>query len=159
MNEQVTQLRPVRQRDVPEILALIGEIYAGYGCTLDAAGEEPHLLCPGEYFRAGGGDLWVVEVAGVVRATVAVKLHKDAGELKTLYVHPTLRRQGWGRKLTELAIEHARQHQKPRMFLWSDTRFTDAHRLYRRMNFREFGVRDLHDSNNSTEYGFELSLA
>jgi len=151
-------LRPTVPEDVPGILALIGEIYVEYDCVLDAEGEERHLLEPGPYFRAHGGEFWVVEEAGRVRATVAVMLHEDAGELKSLYVHPSLRQQGWGRRLTELAIDFARSHHRPRMILWSDTRFTKAHRLYRALGFRETGTRELHDSNNTVEYGFEKSL-
>ena len=94
----------------------------------------------------------------MIAAAVAVMLHDDAGELKTLYVHPSLRRQGWGRRLTELAMDYARSRGKTKMILWSDTRFTDAHSLYRSMGYREIGIRELHDSNNSVEYGFELSL-
>jgi putative acetyltransferase len=151
-------LRPTVPEDVPGILALIGEIYGEYDCVLDAEGEERHLLEPGPYFRAHGGEFWVVEETGRVRATVAVMLHEDAGELKSLYVHPSLRQQGWGRRLTELAIDYARSNRRPRMILWSDTRFTKAHRLYRAMGFQEIGTRELHDSNDTIEYGFEKSL-
>lgn len=152
------KVRPTVPEDVPGILALIGEVYREYDCVLDAEGEEPHLLEPGPYFRAHDGEFWVVEDEGKVRATVAVMLHEDAGELKSLYVHADLRRQGWGRRLTELAIAHARSRGLRRMILWSDTRFTSAHRLYRGMGFQETGVRELHDSNNTVEYGFEKEL-
>jgi GNAT superfamily N-acetyltransferase len=151
------QPRPTIPEDVPGILALIGEVYSEYDCVLDAE-EEHHLLEPGPYFRARDGEFWVVEEEGRIRATVAVLLDGDAGELKSLYVHSSLRRQGWGRRLTELAIDYARAEGKQKMILWSDTRFKDAHRLYRSMGFREMGLRELHDSNNSIEYGFELSL-
>jgi N-acetylglutamate synthase-like GNAT family acetyltransferase len=151
------KLRPTVTEDVPGILALIGEVYKEYGCVLDAEGDERHLLEPGPYFRARGGEFWVVEEEGVIRATVAVMLSEDAGELKSLYVHSSLRRQGWGRKLTMLAIDYARARGKQKMILWSDTRFLDAHRLYAKLGFREMGTRELHDSNNSVEYGFELS--
>ncbi|MDT5123107.1 MAG: putative acetyltransferase [Acidobacteriota bacterium] len=150
--------RPTVPEDVPGILNLIAGIYAEYDCVLDAENDERHLLEPGTYFRAYGGEFWVVEENGVIRATVAVMLHDDAGELKTLYVHPSLRRQGWGRRLTELAMDYARSRGKTKMILWSDTRFLDAHSLYRSMGYREMGIRELHDSNNSVEYGFELSL-
>jgi putative acetyltransferase len=153
-----TDFRPTVPEDVPGILALISEVYGEYDCTLDAEGEERHLLEPGPYFRAHGGEFWVVEEEGRIVATAAVLLHEDEGELKTLYVHPSLRRQGWGRRLTMLAINYARDAGKRKMILWSDTRFLDAHRLYRSLGFRETGTRHLHDSNNSIEYGFELSL-
>ena len=152
------ELRPTIPEDVPGILALIGEVYGEYDCVLDAETDERHLLEPGPYFRARGGEFWVVEDRGSVRATVAVMLGEDAGELKSLYVHSSLRRQGWGRRLTELAIAYARANGRRKMILWSDTRFVEAHRLYRSMGFREMGTRELHDSNNSVEYGFELLL-
>ncbi|HEY0544399.1 MAG TPA: GNAT family N-acetyltransferase [Pyrinomonadaceae bacterium] len=154
------RLRPTIPEDVPSILSLIDGIFAEYACKLDAVNEDRHLLAPGPYFRASGGEFWVVEDdEGAILATAAVALHLDAGELKALYVHPKLRRHGWGRRLTGLAIEHARRAGRPRMLLWSDTRFQAAHRLYRSMGFTEFGERELHDSNHSREYGFELSLA
>src|SRR5688572_21028924 len=102
-------LRPTRPDDVPGILALIAEIYREYGCVLDAENDERHLLEPGPYFRARAGEFWVVEDDGQIRATVAVLLHGEEGELKSLYVHPSLRRQGWGRKLATLSIDYARK--------------------------------------------------
>ena len=151
--------RPAVPEDVPGIHALIGEVYAEYDCVLNVEPDEPHLLEPGAYFRAHGGEFWVVEENGRIGATVAIMLHEDSGELKSLYVHSSLRRQGWGRRLTELAIDYARAAGRQKMILWSDTRFLDAHRLYRSMGFHETGVRELHDSNNTVEYGFEMSLS
>ncbi len=152
------QLRPARPQDTPGVLALVAEIYREYECVLDAENEEPHLLAPGSYFRRSGGEFWVVEEDDAVKATVAVSLHQEVAELKTLYVHSSLRRRGWGVRLVNLATEHAREAGKLSIILWTDTRFLDAHRLYRRMGFSECGERELHDSNNSKEYGFTKSL-
>ncbi|HEX8142065.1 MAG TPA: GNAT family N-acetyltransferase [Pyrinomonadaceae bacterium] len=151
-------IRPATRDDTRGIHSLIAEVYAEYDCTLDVEGDEPHLIEPEVYFRRSGGELWVVEDEGIVRASGAVYLHREAGELKTLYVHPSLRRQGWGRRLVLMAMEHARRAGKRRMILWSDTRFLDAHRLYMSMGFSQTGVRKLHDSNNSVEYGFVKAL-
>ena len=152
------RIRSARPDDTLGVLALVTEIYQDYDCVLDAENEEPHLLAPGPYFRRGGGEFWVVEEDDVVKATVAVLLEQETAELKTLYVHSSLRRQGWGGRLVNLATEHARGAGKLSMFLWTDTRFLDAHRLYRRMGFSQCGERELHDSNNSREYGFTKSL-
>ncbi len=151
-------VRPTLPGDVPEILALIGQVYAEYGCVLDTDDVDKHLLDPGPYFRARGGEFWVLEHHGEIKATVAVQLYHDEGELKALYVHSSLRRQGWGRQLSELAIDYTRQAGKPRMILWSDTRFLEAHRLYQAMGFKPCGQRELHDINNTTEHGFALVL-
>ena len=154
----VPRLRRTEDRDVPGILALIAEVFAEYGCQLDAENEDTYLLAPGPYFRERGGDFWVVESQDGIVATVAVQLHDDAAELKCLYVHRTLRRQGWGRRLTELMMNAARAAGKRRMVLWSDTRFLAAHHLYETMGFARHGTRELHDSNNSIEYGFKIEL-
>jgi GNAT superfamily N-acetyltransferase len=152
------ELRPVQRSDVPAILELIGEVYAEYGCVLRAELEERHLLEPDVYFRRTGGEFWVLHEAGALRATCGVLLHPDSAELKSLYVHRSIRRQGWGRRLTLMVIDYARQHGRPRVILWSDTRFLDAHRLYRKLGFVQEGARELHDSNQSVEYGFSLAL-
>ena len=55
-------------------------------------------------------------------------------------------------------MDYARTKGKKRVILWSDTRFTDAHRLYRQLGFRQSSERDLHDIYNSSEYGFECEL-
>lgn len=151
-------LRPTVPDDVPGILTLIGEIFAEYGCTLDAQHEDTYLLRPGPYFRERGGEFWIVEERGQIVATVAVLLHEDAAELRCLYVHRALRRRGWGRRLTELTMDYARRAGRRRMILWSDTRFREAHRLYVKMGFSQRGTRELHDSNDSTEYRFEILL-
>lgn len=148
-------LRPTVPADVPGIHALIGEIYAEYGFAMDLAGTERPLVDPGPYFRERGGEFWVVDEDGAVRGTVGVWLHADAGELKSLYVHHTLRRQGWGRALVTKVIEYTKAANRPRTILWSDTRFLDAHRLYERMAFHRRGLRDLHDLYNSREILFE----
>lgn len=150
--------RPTAPEDVPGVLALIGEIFAEYGCVLDAVNEDTHLLAPGPYFRDHGGEFWVIEADGRIVATVAVVMLDDAAELKCLYVHRSQRRQGWGRGLTELVLDFSRRAGKRRMILWSDTRFADAHKLYLGMGFTQKGERELHDSNNTVEYGFELAL-
>ena len=145
---------------MPGIHKLIDEVYREYDCALDVLTDDTHLLAPGEYARARGGEFWVVESGDEILATVAVKLlSNDAAELKTLYVSPLLRRQGWGRKLSEMVIEYAHARGRRRMILWSDTRFTDAHRLYLSMGFRQLAeTRDLRDSNNTIEYGFEREI-
>lgn len=151
-------LRPARPEDVPALCALIASVYAEYGLTLNVEADEPHLVDPCAHFRRAGGDLWVYEESGAILASVAVLLREGEAELKTLYVHPSLRRRGVGAALTRHAMDFARAAGRPRVCLWSDTRFVDAHRLYTRLGFTQRGLRDLHDSNHSFEYGFELAL-
>jgi len=145
--------------DAPAIQQLVNGIFGEYGLAIAVDGVDEHLADSAEYFHARGGEFWVVEVGGRIVDTVGALPHEgDTGELKALYVHLSIRRQGWGRRLTKLVMDYTRATGKKRVILWSDTRFTDAHRLYHGMGFRQFGQRDLHDIYNSSEYGFECEL-
>lgn len=150
--------KPADSQNTAEIIDLVSEVYAEYHCVLDVETDEPYLLNAGEYFRSHGGEFWVIEDNGKIKATVAVKVLDDESELKTLYVHSSLRQRGLGRKLIALATDFARNAKSPKMFLWSDTRFADAHRLYEKMGFTLCGERECADVNNSIEYKFEKLL-
>ncbi|MCC6906404.1 MAG: GNAT family N-acetyltransferase [Phycisphaerales bacterium] len=158
-------IAPVTTDDLEDIYRLIGDIYREYGMTLVLADEaEQHLADPGAYFRKNGGEFWVVRDArdGRLIATAAVHLHEEdqnTAELKSLYVHRDHRRGGFGRALTTLAMRYARSRGRRRFVLWSDTRLTAAHAMYESMGFVRCGERDIVDSNNSHEYGFEIALS
>lgn len=151
-------LRAATANDTPGIQALIAGVFADYGYVLDVEREDPHLRDPCAYFRSNGGEVWVVEEEGVIVACAAVALHAQAAELKSLYVSHAHRRRGWGRRLTQMAIEHARRAGRGSMLLWSDTRFAEAHRLYESLGFRRTGERSTVCTNMFSEYRFEQSL-
>jgi putative acetyltransferase len=149
------KIRPVNKSDIPQIIKLISDIWAEYDCILDVENEERALLAPGEYCRANGGEFWVAAIKSEIVATVAViMLDEKTAELKTLYVRNDFRRQGLGEDLTKLAVKYAQMKGASQMILWSDTRFTKAHRLYERLGFEKLGRRELEDLNNSKEFGF-----
>ena len=146
--------------------ALIDVCYREYGLTLNLSDPcEHHLADPGHHFRSHGGEFWVViDDSNVVRATVALHIRSSAlaganlAELKSLYVDPTWRRQGWGRRLTLWVMDAARAIRCREIELWSDTRFAAAHALYESLGFKRFGRRDVEDSNNSSEWGYRRPL-
>ncbi|CAN5625360.1 GNAT family N-acetyltransferase [soil metagenome] len=153
------RIRPVIKRDIPQIIKLISDIWAEYDCILDTNIEEKYLLAPDVYFRQQDGEFWIVEEDNKIFATVAIMmLDEKTAELKSLYVHKNFRKQGLGEKLTELAINFARKKGRNKINLWSDTRFTKAHRLYERLGFERSGKRELHDLNNSVEFGFKRKI-
>lgn len=155
---------PIEPRDLPSVYALIAACYEEFGfrLNLDDACEQ-HLRDPRAYFRAHGGDYWVVrDEAGVVRATCALYLHSDVtppvGELKSMYVDRAWRRRGVGRALTRMVMGEAAARGCTEMELWSDTRFGPAHAMYESLGFTQIGEREINDSNNSVEYGFRRGL-
>lgn len=157
------QTRPVVDADADGLIALIGAAYAQYpGCVLDLPGVDADLLEPGTVAAAGGAPWWVVEAVGAgIIATIGAGPLDDRGdvELKRLYVAGTHRRRGLAAGLVARVEAHAAAVGAERVVLWSDTRFTDAHRLYERLGYRDTGARrDLHDPSRTTEINFVRDL-
>lgn len=156
----VAGLRAARDADGPALVGLIAGCWAEYpGCVMDVDGEEPWLRAPATAYAQWGGRLWVVQRHGALVACIGFKPYDGTGELKSLYVAATARRQGLGARLSRLVEEAAAARGVHRLELWSDTRFADAHRLYERLGYRRLpDTRDLHDRSDTTEYHYEKAL-
>jgi len=155
-------VRAVRDSDSAALIALIAGCFAEYtGCVLDVATEETWLREPATAYARAGGVMWVVTQGGAVVACIG---NKPAGpgerELKSLYVAASARRHGLGSRLVRLVEGAARELGATTVVMWSDTRFTDAHRLYRRLGYDQPGsTRELHDLSGTIEYFFSKALA
>lgn len=156
------ELREVRDEDETTLIALVEAAYAEYpGCVLDLPGIDADLVSPASSAARAGTVLWVVADEGRVVGSVGAGARSDDGqvELKRLYVAASHRRRGLAAGLVELVEQHAHDVHATTVDLWSDTRFTDAHRLYERLGYRPTGrTRDLHDPSNTTEYQFQRHL-
>jgi GNAT superfamily N-acetyltransferase len=150
--------RPVREADAPALVRLVGAAFDEHpGCVLDLGGLDADLLAPAAAAAATGARWWVVDGApDGIAATIGAGAPSDgAVELKRLYVAAAARRRGLGERLVRWVEEHARGLGAGRLELWSDTRFTDAHRLYERLGWLDTGRRrDLHDPSDTTERHF-----
>jgi putative acetyltransferase len=152
------RLRPGTDSDSAGVIALIRRIYAEYeGCVLDVDREEPGLRAPASSYDR----FWVLEeeegsrVVGCSACTIG----RDHVEVKKVYLDRDLRGRGWGRRLVEVVEETARGLGIRRIELWSDTRFTTAHRVYERLGYARLPEsRELHDLSNSTEYHYRKEL-
>jgi putative acetyltransferase len=155
-------IRPVRDEDAQDLYGLIAICYADYpGCFVDPHDDLPDLRAPGSSYAGTNGAFWAVEdERGRACACVAVDFPDiETAELHRLYVRPDRRGQGLGSLLVQQAESHARARGASRIVLWSDTRFTTAHRLYGRLGYRQAeGQRQLTDISQSAEYRFEKRL-
>jgi len=160
--DAVLNLRPAADADAQDLFGLLSLCFAEYpGCFVDPHDDLPDLRAAGSSFGRRGGAFWVVEdERGRVCACVAVDFPEaGAAELHRLYVRPDQRGRGLGAALVRKVERHAREEGATRIFFWSDTRFTNAHRLYERLGYaRVPGQRDLGDISNSVEYRFEKEL-
>lgn len=155
-------LLPVSDGDAQDLFGLLSLCFAEYpGCFIDPHDDLKDLRAPGSTPGGNGAVFWVTEdERGRVCACVSVDFPMEAtAELHRLYVRPDRRGKGLGSFLVRAVERHARKTGATRMIFWSDTRFTDAHRLYKRLGYIQTGKqRDLGDISNSSEYHFEKTL-
>lgn len=159
-------LRPVRDADAAELIALIGAAYDEYeGCVLDLPGIDADLEAPATAAVASGGRWWVVDRLdrdGQPRVVASVgcgPVADGVAELKRLYVATEHRRQGLATALVVTVEGHAIADGATAVELWSDTRFHAAHRRYHALGYRETGeTRHLHDPSDTTELRFVRAL-
>ena len=109
------------------------------------------------------GALWVAEEQGTIVGMIATRPDPGAvgtWEICRVYVHPDRHGSGLGHALLDIAEAHAMAGGAQRLFLWSDTRFTRAHRFYEKRTYQRVGeVRALHDLSHSHEFCFEKATA
>ncbi len=151
------KIRPGRDDDSEAIIALIGACWSEYpGCVMDR-GENGHLLAPATHYASLGGGLTVAadEAGRVVACVATIPAPNGDLELKGLYLDAAHRGTGLALSLLRLVETEARDRDAPRLTLWSDTRFTRAHRFYERQGFVAAGaIRALDDLSNSLEYPY-----
>ena len=156
------RFRPATDDDSPGIVALVGLCFSEYpGCVLHVDEEEPGLLTPSSSFAR----FWVLtDDAERVFGCIACTEHDVDGapgvELKKCYLHPAFRGRGLASGMVRLVEAHARDADRIRIELWSDTRFTQAHAVYEHLGYRlTGGERDLHDLSATREFHFQKELA
>ncbi len=151
-------IRDARDDDAEALIAMIGACYGEHpGCILDVDGESPELRAIASHFARLGGRFWVAGENGrlVGSAGVAPGAEPNTMELHRLYVDRSQRRRGLATRLVVLIEDEARERGATRLDLFTDTRFTAAHRLYERLGFvRAPGTRTLDDRSRSVEYRF-----
>ena len=110
-------------------------------CVEDFEKEVASL--PGFYAPPAGRLLLALQESrgssGEAAACVALrKLDQDTCEMKRLYVRPAFRGAGAGRELVKVLIAEARSIGYRRMLLDTRPSMKEAHKLYRKIGFREF---------------------
>jgi putative acetyltransferase len=153
-------IRPVEDQDGASVAALIAACFAEYqGCIYEPA-EFPELTAPASWYGPKGTRMWVAESSGEIAGCICATPHGDGAlELHKFYVAQPLRGSGLALRLTELFFDAAREIGSNRAFLWTDTRFTRAHRFYAKIGFTRMpDTRLLHDVSDTTEYLYEMAL-
>ncbi len=161
-------VRPALDSDADGIIALVESCWSEYeGCVMDLEVEMAHLRWVASHYAEAGGGAWLAVAPGgaspggtVVGSVAWNPVGPGTAELHLLYVAGPARHRGLGARLVRLVEATARRRGADRLELWSDTRFLDAHRLYRTLGYEKLPeVRELHDLSHSSEFHFTRSLA
>jgi N-acetylglutamate synthase-like GNAT family acetyltransferase len=158
---EAPSIRPARDDDAQGVIELIGGVFAEYPGVLFLVDEElPELRRIASWAGEHDGEFWVAERQGRIVGTCGYTRAQDpAGfELKKLYVHSGERESGLGSIFAARAESRARERGGRFLDLWSDTRFTTAHRFYERRGYVRGTTRDLGDKSNTVEFYFRKEL-
>lgn len=129
----VMLMREHHEFDRDRFLAPLKESEARYGAFLGAVAAEPESC------------VFVAEddgaIAGYVYAALEplswVQLRGPAGFIHDIAVDEARRHVGIGTKLMQAAIDWLREHQAPRVILWTATPNEPAKALFRKLGFRD----------------------
>ncbi len=106
------------------------------GHDLLEAGDFKHLDHPRESILDTGGEIFLAMDGDEVVGTCGIaRSGDDRAEIVKLSTDDRVRGQGVGRRLTEAALDWAREHGIRVIFLVSSSKLTAALRLYERMGF------------------------
>jgi GNAT superfamily N-acetyltransferase len=154
-------IRAYLPEDRPGVIQAVKASYDFLGYTMDFGEFDRDLAdIPGVY-QDSGGEFWVLDDGGLVAGCVGVT-REDAErcELHRLYLLPSYRGAGRGRRLIETVISWCREKGCRKLFLWSDMKFETAREVYIRCGFAPAQKTRAVDPVNpgSVERYFEKSL-
>lgn len=134
--------RRIIEAGSPETIATARQLLEEYAASLDVdldfqnfAGELAGL--PGDYRRPEGALLLGFEGGDPVGCVAFRRQEPGAAEMKRLYVRPSARGGGWGRRLVERIVAEARVAGYERMRLDTLPSMVSAVGLYLSLGFRD----------------------
>jgi putative acetyltransferase len=153
----VPQLRRATPADSAAALALVRSVLAEYGLGVDPIATDADLADLEVHYFARGGDFVVlIDDSGRLVGTCGLfPLGEGVVELRKMYLVPTLRGQGQGRRLLDWALTRARELGFRRITLETAAVLKEAVALYERNGFRP-DCSSLHSCRCDTGYARDL---
>lgn len=152
-------IRHAVDSDADAIIRIVNacfKLYEDQGVYLDMDNLDADLVALRSKYEKLGGEIWVAEDDKAIAGLVGYTPEGDGKiELKRLYVDPNLHGSKLGMRLLAMVEEAAIRRGDSEIYLWSDTRFTRAHKFYERAGYlRQAETRFLYDLSKTEEYCF-----
>jgi putative acetyltransferase len=155
-------------------IGVVREVFDEYGFTWEEEGYHADLYDVQRQYLDDGDLFFVARWGGEIVGTAALEFFpaflidtfqgevRIAGtdcSLNRLYVRKKARGAGVGSALLSRIVGEATAKGCRAMEIWSDKRFEDAHRLYKRFGAEVISERVCDDPDESPEWGMRLKLA
>lgn len=133
-------IRPVTERDNPQVEQLIKSVMTEFGCVGEGYSiNDPEVE---DIFAAYSHDrhaFWVIESDSRILGCGGIGPLADAGpticELRKMYLYPEVRGKGWGKKLLETCLAKAIEFEYETCYLETVARMDSANELYKKSGF------------------------
>lgn len=134
------RLRPAVNGDGPAVRDLVFGVLREYGLKPDPCSTDLDLFdLEGNYAMKGGRFDVLVNAAGHILGTVGLyPVDGDTCELRKMYLHRSVRGQGWGRRMLGHAIAEARRMGFARITLETASVLKEAVAMYERYGFTRY---------------------
>ena len=134
------RLRPATNKDRNAVEKLVFGVLAEYGLTPDPAGTDSDLHDIQSTYHAAGGafDVLVTSSDEIIGTVGLFRVSASICELRKMYLAPSARGQGQGRRLLEHALESAAALGFSSVVLETASVLREAVSLYERYGFRPF---------------------
>jgi putative acetyltransferase len=131
-------LRSAVSADSEAVRRIVGSVLAEYGMTVDLGDRDSDLAdVEASYLRAGGVFYVLVDATGaVVGGAGLMPIRAGVGELRKMYLLPSARGHGHGRRLLRLLLDDARRLGFHRVELETASVLKEAISLYEAHGFR-----------------------
>jgi putative acetyltransferase len=129
--------RPAVNRDIPQIKQLVFSVLAEYGLKPDPEGTDVDLDDVEQNYAGRGGRFEVVTTADgeLVGSVGLYPLDGSRAELRKMYLKPSARGQGLGRRLLERTLQQARALGFREIWLETNSVLKEAIQLYEKYGF------------------------
>ena len=129
---------PALVSDWSDAVALINEYARSLAIDLTFQDLHKEIGDPAAQYSPPDGAFFLARLGGLLVGCAALRrFDGDTGEMKRLYVRPTARGRGIGRRLTELVVDAASEAGYQHLVLDTLATMTAAQAVYRSLGFKE----------------------